>query len=243
MSQQPIGRSWRFPRPMIEDNLVFLLMLWGGFVAVVIGITLGIAWFGDLTQSVLDPASGVALWGIAILTGYLVYSYLPLYIANGRTRRSAAIEGSIFLVIFSTAAAALMSVSYLLEDVVFRIGGWPREFENEHLFSSHVQTHLVFGEYLILFLVWVFAATFVGAGFYRSDSLGWLLLFVGVLVGNVISTLVGWSIGPFVFVAELLDINTPSLPAGLVLGSVAVLVSVAIGWLVIRDMPLRSKSG
>lgn len=234
------GRTWRFPRLIIEDHIVLAAMIWAGFMVTVIGVAVGIDYFSEVSGSVLVNAANFASWYIAFLTGYVMYQNVPMFIAHGRTRRDTAIEAVMFMVIFAVAGALLITAGYLLEYVVYGIAGWPRDMSGSHLFSTHTEVLAIFWEYWLTFLVWAAAGGFAGAAFYRYDGGGWLALIpAGLLV-----SLAGVNSGPtfmgFVF-RWLPSVEITSVPLFTALATVCFLTGLALTWPIIRDMPIRNR--
>lgn len=233
-------RIWRFPRPIIEDHIALAAMLWAGFMVVTIGVAVGIAYFSDVTGSVLEPASNFVSVYVAFMVGYMVYQSVPMFIANGRTRRDTAIETVIFMVTFAAAVAFLMTAGYLIEYVIYGIAGWPRDISGNHLFASHTDVLAIFSESWLTCLVWAAAGGFVGAACYRYDAAGWLALIpAGLLV-----SLAGISSGPQlmgVVLRRLPSIETSSPLLFTVLTITSFVIALALTWPILRDLPIRNR--
>lgn len=235
-------RTWRFPRIQVEDFLGLTLMIWAGLCVFTFGVTIVVSFFRDIAISGWEIASGVAPWYLAIMSGWVMFQYVPMFIANGRTRRDSMIEWTIFAPIFAVSGALLITIGYLLEYIVYGIAGWPRVLENDHKFASHTDVVPMFTEYLLTFLVWTAVGGFVGISFYKSDDVGWFSLLPATLLVGAVGTFTQSVIGPFSFVVDrLTGLTTSSWPIAILVGVVATLVALWGAWMVLRDMPLRNK--
>jgi hypothetical protein len=233
------SRTWGFPRQLLEDHLALALMLWAGFVVVVAGITLGIAWLGTVTGSVWEPATSVVPWYVAFMSGYVLFQVMPLYISHGRTRHDTAIEMVVFVVIFAATAALLVCLGFLLERGFYAIAGWPLDFSDDRLFSSHLDLLPMLIENLLVMLTWAASGALVGAAVYRSPDTGWLSLAPAALF---VSLSGGFSAGFMGVLARIIPaFDASSLPLATVVSLSGFLVALWLTWYIVRDVPLRSK--
>lgn len=232
----------RFPRRLLAANMWIALMLWAGFAVVVTAITVGIAVFGTLTHSVWEPAVQVARWYSLFAGVTLVREFLPLYIAHGQTRRRFGAHATVTVALFAPFLSVLLVAGYLLEKVVYGLAGRPQALERAHLFTEPGQVPLVFVEYLVEFVAWIAAGTFIGAGFYRWGGGGLLTIPVGVGLVVLAHGAVGAGLR-LPFVGGGLDLDLPESPAlALGVGLGVFLLGLAVTWAVIRDVPLRNKA-
>lgn len=234
-------RAWSVPRPLLDDHIGLLLLVWAGFLVAVMTLVFAVARFRDIEISGWEVASGISSWYVGGVAGYLLYQALPLLVAHGRTRRDAAIEVAIVLAALIVVAAILMVAGYLVEYVVYGVAGWPRELSGEHLFSSHTDVPMIFVAYGLTFLVWGTAGAIVGAAVYRYKASGWLALAPASLLISLIGFPMSPSSNPVDDVIErVLMVDTPSLPLAIVIAVVCVGVALAMTWSIIRDVPLRN---
>lgn len=233
-------RLWRFPRLLLEDHLALALMIWAGFVVEVMAVAIGIAFFSDVTGSVMVVASSFAAWHVAFLTGYVAYRHVPRFIAHGQTRRGAGIQLATFMGVFAAIDALLITISYLIEYGFYALASWPRDLSGEHLFSSHLDAGMIFAEYWLIFLVWAAAGGLVGVAFYRYGAGGWLAL----VPAGILMCLAGVNSGQAFmrFVLQSLPaIETTSPALFTVLALASFLVAIAMTWSIVRDVPLRTR--
>lgn len=228
-------RSWsiaRFPEP---GMLAFVVLLWVGYFAVVLAITVAIAIFGTVTESAWEKATQLPRWfafGIGIwLTGV----YLRLYVAHGRTRREFIWRASVYMVVFATALAALTTLGYLLEMVVYRLAGWPQTLSWDHVFTSAGQVVPILAAYLLTFLVWTVAGALIAASFHRLYWFGLVITVpLGLLLVGTIEVAVGSRyLGPLTFIAIG---SATSFSVASVLGVGGFLLGLAATWALVRNM-------
>lgn len=236
------GQTWRFPRLLLEDQIWFGLFVAAGTFVFSTMVAIGVSFFRDISVSAWEIASGAAPWFVAGISGWIMFSVMPLFVANGRTRRDCLIEWSIFLPIHAGWMALLVSIGYLLESAVYRIAGWPRQIEDRHMFSSHTDVVPMFGESLVIMLVWAAVGGFIGASLYRSEDVGWLSIIPGAAMVGAIGSFSRSSVGPFGFVTDRLpDLSTSAWPLTILMSIVCLGIAMGGAWLVFRDIPLRSK--
>lgn len=235
-------RTWRFPRPLLQDHLVFGFGMWALAVVIATGVVTTVSRFGDISISAWEVAAGAATWYIGVIGGYVWYQALPMLIAHGRTRRDAAIELAIFLVVFVAIASVLVTAGYLIEHIVYGIGGWPREIGDNHLFASHTDVPLMLLEYAMTLVVWGAAGALVGAGFYRYDNAGWLTLLPASILIGFTGSFTQSFLGPIGFIMErLFDLGSPSIPVVIIVHLACVAAALAMTWPIVRDVPLHNR--
>lgn len=242
MSLRQSSRS--YPWRMFEELLGLTVLIWVGFMVVLGALVTAIAIFSDVEISVMSEADGVVAPYVGFIGGYMMYSLLPMYVANGTTRREFARHAAMFAPVFALAVALLMQIGFLLEWALYSAMDWPRDVNSEHLYSSATQLHLVFIEHLLVFLVWCVAGAFVGAMFYRSSQLGSYSIPLGLLAVSAAGIAVRGEWGPLGSVYERVTGGPADLP--LVASILIALASAAAAgwlvWLTIRDIPIRSQS-
>jgi len=229
----------RFPTRLLAANLWYALILWAGFLAFVAVVTVGVAVFGTVSQSAWEVAAQLPRWYALFAGVALVREFLPLYVAHGESRRHFAAQAAITVVVFAPFLAALMVAGYLLEAGLYDLAGWPQTLGRAHLFTEATQVHLVFAEYLLEFLTWIVAGSFMGAGFYRWQGGGLLTIPVGVaLIALAESALRREPLLPLVR-SLILDLPE-SFAVTLGLGLGTFLLGLLLTWSLVRDMPLRN---
>lgn len=235
-------RTWIFPRILVEDYLSFTALVWAGLLIFTFVTTYVVSLFRDISISAWEVAAGAAPWFLGFMSGFLMYQVVPMFIANGRTRRDTFIEWLIFGGLFATLAALLMTVGFLVEYVVYGIADWPRTLENDHMFATHTDVVPMFGELLLTYLVWVAAGGFIGVSLYRSEDLGWLSIIPGFVLVGIVGSFSRTSLGPFGFITHRFpDFTTSNWLVAIPTALVCCAIAVWAAWSVIRELPLRSK--
>ncbi|MGO1052739.1 hypothetical protein [Crossiella sp. CA198] len=229
-------RPLRFPLPGI---FAFVTLLWLAY-AVVVGLVLtGIAVWGTVSLSVWDNAVQVALWFAFGFTAWLLYTYLPVYVANGITRREFTARVAGFVGVLAAVLAVLTAAGYLLEGGVYAVAEWPQVLAPHRHFTAVTEVPVVLLTQFLSFGAFSAVGALVGSSFYRNAGLGLASVPVGLAVLVVANILAGtWVSGRigFTFFGPLpLAVAVPSGLAliALVLGGV---------WLLLRDIPVRPVS-
>ncbi|GIH92321.1 hypothetical protein ACFFMN_04800 [Planobispora siamensis] len=231
----------RFPSRLLAANLFFAGMVWAAFYVVTTLITVAIAVFGTLTHSVWEGATQVPRWFALFVGVAMIREFLPLYIAHGQTRRQFGAQAAVTIALYAPALSALLVLGYLLETLLYNVAGWPQELARAHLFASPTDVPLVFLEYLVEFLAWIVAGTFMAAAFYRWQGGGLLSIPPGVGLILLGEAAIGTELQlPFIQIP--LDVtSTPAVLTALAGGIGCFLLGLAMTWSIIRDVPLRNR--
>jgi hypothetical protein len=230
----------RFPTRLLAANLWFALVLWAGFLGFVAAVTVGVAVFGSVSQSAWELAAQLPRWYALFAGVALVREFLPLYVAHGQTRRQFGAHAALTVTVFAPFLSALLVTGYLLETGLYGLAGWPQTLGRAHLFTEATQAHLVFLEYLVEFLAWIVAGSFVGAGFYRWQAGGLLTIPVGIGLIVLAENALGRE--PLLPLVRSLIVDLPqSLVLTTGLGLATFLLGLLLSWAIIHDMPLRNQ--
>ena len=232
----------RFP---IDGFLFFIAMLWVPYFILVVGITIAINVFGTVTSSVWDPATQIIRWFAFGIGAWMVYVYLPVYIAHGATRRNYATKALGFTIAFSVTLAALTTIGFVLERVLYGIGNWPQDLSSGGLFSSPTDLPVIFVAFLMAFGLWTVTGTLLGAAFYRFGGRGLIAVVPGLLLIGIADLAVDSGVPLFGFVLRAAEVLLGGLagapaPATAALCFAAYLLGAATTWSVLRDVPVRS---
>jgi hypothetical protein len=219
----------------------------GIFIAVVAAIFIVVgaatAMFGDVEASVWQTAGAGAFkyfpLAIAIM---LTPVFLPIYVAQGVTRRQFAVGGALFIAAWAAILTMAVVAGYGVEAAVYRANGWPHEFDTPHLFESWTQVHLVVAEYVMLIAAHMVAGWVIGTSYY---VLGWfratLLLPVTAAPALVVEALLATSWAG----AGLREFTTytPPLVGIAVSGAVVVIGAAwAVNYGLTRSLPIKLKN-
>ncbi|MFI6296462.1 hypothetical protein ACIBEJ_33065 [Nonomuraea sp. NPDC050790] len=230
----------RFPTRLLAANLWVAFFAWAAYLVVIIVLTLAIHVFGNLTQSVWEQASQLPRWVVLFVGVAMVRQFLPLFVANGQTRRQFGFQAAITTALYTPFVALLMTAGFLVERVLYTIIARPQSLERAHLYTDPTQVWLVFLEYTVDFMAWITAGMFMGAGFYRWRAGGLLTIPVGVGLVVLGLSAVGTRFGvPLSALSLGFELPTgPLLALGVGLGTFA--LGLLLTWSVIRDTPLRN---
>jgi hypothetical protein len=235
------GRTWSIARLLLATHLPFLALVWVAFVAVVLLITAGIAVRGTITRSVWDPAASVVRWFALGYGLFLVNRLLAVYVAHGKTRREFLRSVAVYVVVAGAAVAALLTLGLALESVLYRAMDWPHQIpDDDRMFDSTTQYPLIFVNYWAMLVIWTTIGLFLAAGFYRSGGWGLVVLPLALVVVVVTGYGIGFSGLPFV--GATVAVADAPLAATLGLCLAGLLPGAALTWLLVRDIPIRSKT-
>lgn len=233
-------RRWPLFERMLVAQGAYLAMVWAGYLALFVAVTIAIAIFGSLHTSVWEQASQLFRWFALFIGVYLTGTYLRLAVAHGRTRREFMAQASAFLAVYSALVAALMTLGFLVETAIYRLGGWPQTLARDHLFDSPDQLGRIFVAYWLVLAVWTVVGAMIAAAFHRNGPLGVLGMAVGVLLIMPTELAVGFNSVPVG--SALVELARAPAPAIVALCPASFAVGLALTWAIVRDMPIRPRS-
>jgi len=244
MTPQP--GSWAIARHRLRLDTAAVVVLWIPFTLVVAAIYVLVGLYGNLSTSVWEQATQAPRWFAGGLGVYLTAVYLPLYITHGQTRRQFATQMPAFVVVLAALLAALITIGFAVERVVYDLGGWLQALERAHLFDGVDQYPVVLLEFWLVFMVWIAAGALVGAAFYRRPGLGLLLVPVVLAIVAAAELAVGTAFfGPFpepLLTAAGVGLEARPIPVAVITCFTLAVVTAGLTWLVIRDLPIRSQA-
>ena len=177
-----------------------LIMFVGIVVAIfaVVGVVVYVT--GDFDGSTWDSVwenSAYATRYFPLAMGImLTAAYLPVCVASGMTRRAFGLGASAIVVGMALVMAALEAAGYLIEDLLFTIGGGTQHFTSPHLFDAGTDVLVIIAEVAIVVSAHVAVGWAIGTAYYTS---GWfwptlLLPFMLVPIALVEGLMsVGWA--------------------------------------------------
>jgi hypothetical protein len=190
-----------------------------------------------------DYAAAAPPWYALFIGVYVMNDVLPMYVAQGVTRREFSIQAVIFALIYAAVVATLMTVGFVLESVLYRVMDWPHDLTERHLYASADDVPLIFVESWLQFPVWLGVGAFIAVARYRFDAAGLLTIAPALLPIALVDIAVDSYTGP---ADALFDrfVDPASLPllASVALCLAAFLLVAAMTWPIVRDVPLRTKA-
>jgi hypothetical protein len=239
---RPRPRAWSTVNFPMAGFFWFVGLLWLALFGVDLAITAGIAIWGEIDRSVWEEAGGIVRFFAAGVVGWLVYRYLPVYVAHGVTRREFMKKLTVFTVVLSALLGALAALGFALERLVFSVADWPQELTDEHVFDSATELPTILLAFWLAFLVWTAVGAIIGAAIYRQDD-GWGLLALPVCLVLLIPAGFATGTTDLSFLDRLFVDAVDEPTDSLVLVVAACLASAAAGlsfaWALIREMPIR----
>lgn len=216
----------------------------GIFLAIVAAIFMVIAvavgTFGEVTESQWQTAGAGALKYFPLAMAVMLTTVLlPIYVAQGVTRRQFAVGASLFIAVWSALLALAMVVGYAIEAGVYDALGWSQEFDIPHLFDTWTQVHLIVAEYFPLVAIhmmagWLIGTTYYVFGWFRATLLLPVSLAPVVVVEGLLAT--SW-IGSAL---EHVESYTPPHVVIAVPAALAVIAATgAVNYLLIRELPIK----
>ncbi|RZQ62509.1 hypothetical protein [Amycolatopsis suaedae] len=227
----------RIPAPKTYSSIV---VAWAVFAVVVFAVIGGIALFGTVPGSVWEPAAQVPRWGMAVVTAWSFWIYLPAHVAHGTTRREFLAGMSVFTVAGSGMIAALTTAGYVAERLLYQANGWDHTLTAALAPTSAGDTLLLFAGLWLTFVIWSATGAFLAAVFYRRTPLAIGAVPLGAVLLGSGEVAIGAPAGPFL--GDLLTAAGLSGAAAVALCVAVVVVVFALLWLAVRDIPLRTST-
>jgi hypothetical protein len=228
-----VGAQLRFVAPW----LLWPVMI---FALVYTGINIGTATWGTLDSSGWESLGWVLPW-LGLGAGISNATSLPVLVAHGLSRRTAAVASGVVTVGLAIGGALVMQVGLSVESAAFRAAGLSYVLDDPHLFHEIGQSHLIFTEYLLLLAAFIVTGWLMTVGYYRfGGRRGVIAMPLAALpaLGTVAALAGGW-------VGELADgapgwIGDLDQPVALALALVPVVAGLAAMPALARTVPVRN---
>lgn len=233
-----------FPRRFGSDVLALTLLSWLGLVLTALLIEVAVSIWGSIDESLWSHFSQLAAWYVLGMAGYITYVLLPMHVANGLTRREFAIQVALFLPVFALVSAALMTAGYGVERLFYALNDWPQAVSGSHLYSSSTDYGWIFVEFALIYLVWGAVGAVGGAAWYRSIKAGVAVTAAGILLITIATAALASDWGPLEPFTDSIGVGESRLSfawvAPICLATFG--ATLALLWVVIRDIPIRSRT-
>ncbi len=239
---RPTRRFSPFLEHLLWAQIAFAAMIWAGFAAFVMLVTVAVSSWHEIEISAWDQASVAARWYTLFIGVHLGWSILPLVVTHGRTRREFMEQAVLFVAVFATATAAMVTVTFVIEAGVYRLAGWTQAVEAGQLYDSARQLHLIFVQAWLLIGLWLSGGIFISTAFYRNAALGGLAIGVSIVLAGISGIAISSDWGPFgAFYERLTGEDSIGGPLGVALHLACIAIVLALTWRVVRRIPIQSK--
>lgn len=241
MATESTARRTSFPYLPAVDRAKQLAKMFAAAIAISLVIVLVLDQRRDISQSTMEILTGLAIWYAAIIGGGMAFRVIPLYVANGRTRKNGWLAWFMAVLGIAITGGIIIAIGFALERMLYSAMDWPTTLSDEHWFSSGYQAHMVFVEYFFGLLVAGSVGGFIGAAVYRSGSFGWGAVFPGLLLAGFTGVLERGAIRVIGFIEQdLLGVDHFG-PLGNVIICIAVVaITAGFVFLIVRDVALRN---
>ena len=208
-------------------------------IATLVGATL--AQFSTVTSSIWEYATQWPCWWLFAMATVLVNTYLPIVVAQGVTRRAALRAGAVVAGLTALIWAGFMVFGHVVERTVYGWLGWPDTMSTPHLFSNGYDVLPMLAEYWVIFLAYLATGTAIGGLYYRLGGFRATLLLLPAML-PVVATEVLLSTSWYgAGLQDGLSFDRPAAPVLAVALVVVLSFPVLASYLLLRDVPLRSK--
>jgi hypothetical protein len=215
-------------RHLTATLVTFCALVAASVFAFAVVVTFVVSAFRDVEISAWNVVtSQIARWFLFWAGIYVIHNVLPIAVAHGRTRREFLLAASGFSVVLALAMTLLEWLGFLAEGGIYALMGW------------HADEHGTPVAYFLMFLVWCVVGMFCAASFDRFGAGGVFSIPFGLAFVIITAAGVPGS-GNLPFIR-----NIPSLlGVGWHVASLAAFVLALAGtWVVVRDMPVRVRTG
>jgi hypothetical protein len=239
------GTSWMITRTLLRRTLpiagwywLVLLLAW----AVVIG---SIAYFGTIEASMWRNIGLQSPRWFSFVFGIIaIGTYLPMFVAQGVTRRAALLGSWGYFVPYAVIYAAMTTVGFGVEYLTFDILGVLGQLHEPYLVGSVADALRIFVEHSLVNLGYMMAGALCAVGYYQLS--GWwatLLLPLMFLPAAGVETAFRTEWSGFVIARALGLAEEPSFGPAVLLAVLAIVTSAVVSWLSVRRLPLTKISG
>lgn len=226
-------------RLLLGTHLPFLVLVWTGFAVLVAGITLVVSPFRDVEFSGWDIACSVLRWVALAYGWWWVDRFLPVCLIHGRTRREFMVDVTVFTAVACTTSAALTTLWYTGEKVLYDLMDWTQGLQKDRLYDSFSDRSSIFLTYWIVLLVWSTMGMLLKAGSGHPNE-GVRVLTVLPAVGMGLLAAAGTGADNLFAFRVLVHPATGGFSPELVaLLMAAYAAGVALTWVLVRSFPVR----
>lgn len=240
--RQPVARlavsmAWG----LIPVVAIFLAIVVPMFVAV--GVLTNMFGSGEFTTAVEIAGSGAMKYFPMAVAIMMTPAFLPVFVAQGVTRRYVAYGGAGFIGIWAGTFAVVMAIGYAIEALILRAAGIDQVFEQPHLFTRWSDSYLIVVEYLLmigahLMVGWLIGTTYYRLRWFRATLLLPLTVLPALAVEYILGT--GWA---GVALNELTSYSRPTLAVVIPAALLVIILAWTINFTMIRNVPIRLKNG
>jgi hypothetical protein len=231
---------WPMLGVLLTAHLSFAVILWLLLMVVSAAITLGIATWGHIDQSIWHHvATQVPRWFALGLGVDAITTYLRLHLAHGHTRRDFLRQLWPYLVALAAALALMVAIGYLVERGAYALADWPHRLAYSAIFHATTDFLGILGTFTLTLLLWTVIGALLGAAFTRNVLLGLATIPIGLLIILPTESLVGTTGIPLVREATA-DLRLPAL-TGVGLALAGAVLGCVVLWRIVRDIPLRAR--
>ncbi|GAA3390531.1 hypothetical protein [Cryptosporangium minutisporangium] len=233
-------RRWPIAAYLFTAHLPFLMLCVAALVGLAGLVLAGVALFGTVRISALDAGGQFLRWLALGYGAHLVYTLLPTCLVHGRTRGEFLRQLPVFQVGATGVIAALVTLAYAGEALLYRAAGWPQGFQEDRLYDQGTDAALILLTYWSGLLVWMATGSLLGAAFYRLEAGGVLVLplVVVLLAVNGLST----GVFDLPLLGSVLGSHDLGVPAVLAIAVASAVAALAATWALARDMPIRTRA-
>lgn len=227
--------------PMLSDQVWLLALLAAGSFVFAMVTVLIVSIFTNISISAWGIVGSIAPWYVAIMSGWIVYIQLPIFVANGRTRKAGFREWVNTGLAMVPIGAVLMAIGFILERGVYNLAGFTTDSESDQFFSGGNDLLVVVFQFLLTLAVWFALGGFAGISLYRSADWGWVSIPIGIAVASFAGVWNHTGGGFFAFARRLVPgVNYESYWLDLGLSTAAVAAGVWLVWILAHDLSLRN---
>ncbi|MDQ1293637.1 MAG: hypothetical protein QG608_1518 [Actinomycetota bacterium] len=225
-------------RMLLGTHLPFLVVVWAAFAVLVTVVTVVVSLFQEVEISGWDVAGSMLRWVALFYGWWWVGQFLPVCLTHGRTRREFAVEVTFFVAVASTVLAALMTLGYGAEKVLYDFRGWGQEFQEHRIYDSVRDYPTIFLTYWVVLLIWSTMGMILKAGSgHQNEGVGLFatLPVVGLGLLSIAGTGADNLFGLGTLAPSWFGEFSPNMMILMVLGYAA---GVSITWVLVRSFPL-----
>ncbi|MCO5224122.1 MAG: hypothetical protein M9953_02190 [Thermomicrobiales bacterium] len=235
MNTQSSRNNVRFSlSPMYTDQVLMLVILGGACLVIALGVVFVVSRFTDAPSFSWAAVGAIAPWYLAVISGWIMFVMVPIYVAHGRTRQAGFVEWMQTGVLLAVIGAAIMGVGYLIERGFYSLLGLEKGAEDLYFSSSSGSIVMIFAHYVLTFAVWFALGGFVGVSLYRFTDWGWISIPIALATASLTGLWNFTGVSIFGFVRRLV----PTVDTGLAI--VVVVCLCYLTWRMVQDMSLRN---
>lgn len=223
--------------PMVGGYWAIMLPIYAGIVTVVVAV-------GDTDVSIWATSGASAPKYFLLAVGVMLTTvYLPVYVANGVTRRDYAFGASLYILAIGAVYAVIMTLGFAFEHALYTSADIMAGLDDPYPVRSTTDALATLVGELFIGIAYLCCGWAMGTCFYRLGA-WWGIVLIPVTVLPAVVTEVGFDALWIGYgINEWLGIGRPPLAVGVLMAAASIAAAWFVNFALIRAVAIKKVSG